>query len=66
MFCTILIFKIRSSTPSGQFLEFIFLSNIVIFYEKGIWRIQAMEYYVVTLTDDEIQELKKLIYIVGD
>ncbi len=27
-------FKNRPSTPSGQFLEFTFLSNIVIFYEK--------------------------------
>lgn len=29
--------------------------------KKGIWRMQAVTRYIVTLTDDEIQELKELI-----
>ena len=29
--------------------------------KKDIWRIEAMPRYIVTLTDDETQELKRLI-----
>lgn len=51
----------EASTPSGQLLEFTTSSNIGIFNEKRYLEDTGMPQYIVTLSDDERQELSKLI-----